>query len=339
MYRALVSVDRGCVSVSIPSQPSLDRMVQSGYSFGPAVPGLPVEMNFADGAIFVPEDPDFRWPDMATGTTLLSRMETSWWIVAVAVVLTPLVVWWIVARGMPAAAAYSVPFIPDSVPQEMGRETLIVLDKWFLEPTTLDDTSRQALTERWHNAIEQLALSPEKFKLEFRASETFGANALALPSGTVIVTDELVTRLQDNPDAIVAVMLHEIGHVEHKHSLKMVTQSVATSLFFAVFFGDIEGAGELVIGAGSALLQSAFSREMETEADHYAFEKLELLNISPAAFADAMIAIVASEKSESGNTSPPTTDSDTATWTNYLSTHPATAERIKAARERAERVR
>ncbi len=335
MYRALVSVDQGAVSVSITSAPFLNREVQSGYSLGPVIPGLPVEINFHDGAIFTPDDPAFRWPEMAKGKTLLSRLETNWWIVAAAVVLTPLMVWWTVAKGMPAAAAYSVAFIPASVPDEMGRETLIILDKWFLEPTALDDTSRQALADRWQGAIHQLGLSPDRYKLEYRASEKFGANALALPDGTVIVTDELVKRLKDNPEAIVAVMLHEIGHVEHQHSLKLVAQSVATGLFFAVFFGDIEGAGELVIGAGSTLLQSAFSREMETEADHYAFEKLEALNISPAAFADAMIAIVASEKSESEEAPP----SDTATWTDYLSTHPATAERIKAARKRAERSR
>lgn len=339
VYRARVSVHNERANVTVDLNPDMNRAMVSDYSFGPAIPGLPVEMHFSDGAIFIPEDPQFRWPDMKAHHTLLSRLESSGWVVAAAAMLTPLVVWWVVAVAMPAAAVRSVAIIPDSVPQEMGRETLIILDKWLVEPTALETASRQSLADRWNDALRRLSLSPDKFKLEFRSSESFGANAMALPDGTVILTDELVMRLQDNPDALVAVMLHEIGHVEHQHSLKMVAQSVATGLFFAVFFGDIEGAGELVIGAGSSLLQNAFSREMETEADHYAFDKLEQLDISPAAFADAMEAIVAEEGQQNKDGQQRTGQSDTSTWTDYLSTHPATAERIRAARKRAETFR
>ncbi|MEJ2445529.1 MAG: DUF898 family protein [Exilibacterium sp.] len=185
--------------------------------------------------------------------------------------------------------------------------------------------------------IDQVATDPSAFGEE--AADFF------------IVTDDLVKLLEQNPDAILSVLLHEIGHVEHQHSLKLVAQSMATS----VFFGDIEGAGEIIIGAGSSLLQNAFSRDMEAEADEFAFSRLIELGISPAVFADALQALIhatnragssavgaqskepeqAETPSQSEGKSTGTSAEDNEpTLLEYLSTHPLSRDRIETARER-----
>ncbi len=46
-----------------------------------------------------------------------------------------------------------------------------------------------------------------------------GANAFALPSGIVVMTDELV-ELAKTDDELVAVLAHEIGHVRGRHALR-----------------------------------------------------------------------------------------------------------------------
>jgi len=202
-------------------------------------------------------------------------------------------------------------------------------------------------------ALQELELDPSRYQLLFRASDSIGANAFALPNGTVIVTDELVELLDEKPQAMLSILLHEIGHVEHRHSLKLVGRSLSTSIVFAVFLGDIEGMGELLLGAGSSLLSSAFSREMETEADEYSFDKLEQLGISPAVFADAMEALQSLSfevKDESQfqpgeefggadsepQDAPPEVEEGFSGPGKYLNSHPATKERIKAARKRGE---
>src|SRR5690606_30236608 len=116
---------------------------------------------------------------------------------------------------------------------------------------------------------------------------------------------------------LLAVMLHEIGHVEHRHSLQLVARSTAMSMLFALMFGDIEGAGELVLGAGSSLLQNSFSREMEREADHFALQQLQQLGIPPQAFANAMETL----RHEHGGAA----REQGSRWLEYLSTHPDSA--------------
>lgn len=309
----------------------LSRTAREGWDFGADIPGLPVEVRFSDGAVFTPTDADFRWPRQGRRRGWLTSIERNVPAVVAAALLTPLLFWWVVAIGMPAVAVHTVALIPERIPQEMGQQTLVILDRLYLDPTALDSRQQQQVQQVWDRALAALRINPSDYRLQFRASPQFGANALALPDGTVIVTDELVRRLDQTSDALLAVLLHEIGHVENRHSLKLVAQSVAVSLFFAVFLGDIEGAGELILGAGSSLMTNVFSREMETEADEFAFSSLEQLQISPAVFATALESIAGPGDGDQ----PAGQDNRQDTLVDYLSSHPATAERIHRARRRA----
>ena len=52
----------------------------------------------------------------------------------------------------------------------------------------------------------------QPYTLVFRKSDAIGANAMALPSGTIVVTDGLVTLAEDDRE-ILGVLAHEAGHV------------------------------------------------------------------------------------------------------------------------------
>ncbi len=334
------------VYVYVENNSVLNRQCEKNtYQFGPTIPGLGIDILFADGAIFSPGDVEFRWRRSgAQKQKLLALLETNPLSVLIALVMTPLVFWWIVTKGIPAAVNQTVEFIPQAIPDRMGEETLYMLDRLSLDKTALSAAEIARVRNLWQGALTELQLPTEKFALHFRASEQIGANALALPNGSVVITDDLVKLLGQHPQAMLSVLLHEIGHVEHRHSLKLVAQSLSTSILFAVFFGDIQGAGEMVLGASSSLLQNAFSREMEAQADAYSFDKLETLDISPAVFAEAMEALVgeapliesskAEFPAEENTREHAETTEDTSQWMRYLSTHPMVKERIKAARQR-----
>jgi Zn-dependent protease with chaperone function len=61
----------------------------------------------------------------------------------------------------------------------------------------------------------------DNMQLLFRDGGSVGANAFALPGGTVIATDQFI-QLSENDDEIIAVLAHEIGHVRHQHSLRQI---------------------------------------------------------------------------------------------------------------------
>ena len=136
------------------------------------------------------------------------------------------------------------------------------------------------------------------------------------------MTDALV-KLAGHDDQLSAVLAHEIGHVRHRHGLRLGLQAAGLAALTAVVLGDIASVANLAVALPTAILQSGYTRAFETEADDYAFQRLKEVGISPQAFADMMRVF---QKQREGR--PPRGEA-----ADYFSTHPATQSRI----ERAER--
>lgn len=302
----------------------LAEVARPDYRFGTVLPGLPVEVQLRSGGIFRPDDASWRWPQQTAASGMAAALESNRLSILAAVLLSPLLLWWIIVDLMPMLASASVLLVPDHIKQKMGEETFYTLQKTALQPTQLPATQQATVNYHWQMALQKLPLQQKNYQLYMYQSEFFGANAFALPNGTVVITDELVNLLQHNPDAIVAVLLHEIGHVEGQHSVRLVAQSLGATLVIGILFGNPDGVADLLLGSGSVLLQNAFSRDMEREADQFALKQLKTLGKSPTAFADAMSALLSSKE-----TSP---ESEPALL-KYLSTHPATRERTEQARQ------
>lgn len=309
------------------SQVLLWRGTPEQYQFSQVIPGLAVDLELADGGLFTPADPQFRWPQLSRQQGLAAWLESHKLMILTAIIGAPLALWWIIAIGIPATASSMVPFVPEQVRQKMGQHSFYTLQKTTLQPTELSTEQQQQLQELWQQSLAQLELRYNDYQLHFYRSRLLGANAFALPDGTVVMTDDLVKRLADKPDALLAIMLHEIGHVEQQHSMRLVAQSLGAALVFGVLFGDVETLGELVLGSGAGMLQNAFSRDMEREADEFALSQLQRLGKSPNAFAEAMEALLQQDADA---------DFDSSSLLKYLSTHPATSERIEQARKTAE---
>ncbi|PKF56626.1 peptidase [Alteromonadales bacterium alter-6D02] len=285
----------------------------SSLKISSSIPGVAQEVVFEDGGKFVAADSKAR---IHAKPSMLERLESHKPLIAFSIVGVPLLLWFCFAVVMPRMAAASVVLVPDAVSETMGEQAFDIIEELMLKPSELAQERQQQVKQQWQSALTSLNLSPEKFVLHVYRSDYFGANAFALPNGTVVITDDLLNRLEDNPDAVLAILLHEIGHVQQQHSLRLIAQSVSNAIVLAMIFGDIDGIGEIIIGSGSTLVQNAFSRDMEREADNYALEQLVALGKPTTAFADAMSSF--SELKKQSN----------ADVLQYLSTHPEIQERI-----------
>ena len=117
------------------------------------------------------------------------------------------------------------------------------------------------------------------------------------------------------------MLAHEFGHLRQRHILRHVLQDSATALLIAVTIGDLTSLTSLAAAAPTLLLQAKFSRDFEREADDFALEYLARRGIPPETFAAILQRM--EEKGPGGKDAP-----------DYLSTHPATRERIERARGR-----
>lgn len=211
--------------------------------------------------------------------------------------------------GVPAAASVLVKVIPAPVEQTIGAQTLQVLDSTWLSASDLSATRQQALVQQLHALCQRTPCPPHQ--ILFRKGGRIGANAMALPSGVVLVTDELVA-LAKHDEEIMAVLAHELGHVQAQHGLRMALQSLGSSVILVAITGDLGNVSDMVAGLPALLLNNGYSRQMEREADDFAHLWLQSTCISPQRLAD-LLARLDQHPSETG----------------LLDSHPGTAERIR----------
>lgn len=142
----------------------------------------------------------------------------------------------------------------------------------------------------------------------FKNIKNVGANAFALASESIIITDDLV-KLLDKNELLLPVFLHEVGHLKKKHVLNQLISVLTFQVFLILTAGQ-----SFLLSTDLALL--SFSRDLELEADAYALKQLSKYNYSPNCFAKSFEIL----KGE-GQT----------IQIKYLSSHPNSQERIEKA--------
>ena len=263
----------------------------------------------------------------------VQTLEQRWGYALAAILVTAGFSAWCFVYGLPLAAKATASFVPASIEASLGEHTLAALDNSLCAPTALAPGRIEALQKSFSTLTAGLD-DGYAYRLEFRKCRGIGPNAFALPGGTIVVIDDLVA-LAENDQQIAAVLAHEIGHVRHRHGLRMALQSAGVAALIAALAGDAVTITKLAVALPTVLLQSGYSRDFETEADTYAFQRMRAVGLSPDFFANIMLLLekhregraVSQDHKKAG------TPSDAAQTLDYLSTHPATAERIRRARE------
>ncbi|MDP4292483.1 MAG: M48 family metallopeptidase, partial [Bacteroidota bacterium] len=139
-------------------------------------------------------------------------------------------------------------------------------------------------------------------------------NAFATPGGHIIVYDTLLNQLE-NPDELAALLSHEATHIKERHSLRALASDLSRSLFLSILFHDQNSISAVIVENADMLNSLRFSREMEQVADEGAIKTMLDNNIDPEGMVQLLKLLKQEEKNANGNLT-------------YLSTHPATNERI-----------
>ena len=246
----------------------------------------------------------------------LQRMESRPAFAALAVALVVGAMWLIVQRGVPAAAEAIAERIPIEAEAVLGREALAGMDKYVMKPSKLPPARQEALRSKLVEMAAAAGVSV-RYRLEFRSSPVIGANAFALPSGVIVMTDELVKLSRDDRE-VLAVLAHELGHLHHRHVMRGLLESSATALVIAGVTGDIASATSLAAAAPTVLLRAKYSRDMEREADRYAVETMKKAGLEPRYLGTLLARMERKHERRGGMPS-------------FLSSHPATEERTALA--------
>ena len=306
------------------------------------VGNIPRRITLPDQSLFETTDNDavdalvHRSGHRAGRAGLLYHLETRWQWIAMALLATVITVFATVRWGIPWASKEIAYSLPVSVNEMISRQTLELLDELILEDSQLPQSRQRDIREHFEQILLPLQDEEFTFRLHFRKLKNI-PNAFALPSGDIIITDQLVEIAADQQE-IDSVLLHEIGHVVHRHGLRQILHSSFMTIAIIMISGDVTAVDNLSIALPVFLLENHYSRENESEADRFAFERMLQAGIDPIHFSTIMARISehgdekkAEDKPASGEAPPADRAEDSETLLRYLSTHPPTPERMRQA--------
>ncbi|MBL7837391.1 MAG: M48 family metallopeptidase [Bacteroidetes bacterium] len=199
--------------------------------------------------------------------------------------------------------------IPPETEQQIAKDlkTSAIAGKQVVKDSAIEAQLHQ-LTEGLVKAV-----GDTSFKFNFTIIKDDAINAFALPGGSVIIHSGLIEKAQ-SPEEVAGVLAHEISHVTRRHHIRGIIGNMGIWLVIRGIIGDVSGISSDIINAGAALGTLKYTRDFEREADQSGFDLLNKAQINP----QGMIDFFGTLKKENG-------DMGVA---DFLSTHPATEERI-----------
>jgi Zn-dependent protease with chaperone function len=304
-------IDLSCAATAVRLSPPLGRLRRT--------------LSLPDGGICEVEDAATAQLFPATagrGPTGLHRWERSLGLALTALLLTVAVVGLFLHYGVPVLARQVARAVPPQSEQQLGEEALAFLDRALLAPTTLPHARQEELQALFARMQQQLP-GTSTYRLELRQGQALGANALALPAGIIIVTDEFVT-LTKHDEEIVAVLAHEIAHARQRHVLRSILQNSAVGVIVASLSGDITSITSLGAALPTALVDARYSRQFENEADDAAVTYLKAQQIPVTRFADILRRLQSEHERRRGSAG-----RSGIPFGDLFSTHPETAARLE----------
>ncbi|HHH19795.1 MAG TPA: M48 family metallopeptidase [Campylobacterales bacterium] len=240
------------------------------------------------------------------------RIESSWRLSLAAIFITAGFIFFMLTTGANYTANFIASILPQSTLDEVSRVTMEYLEDDYLYPSNLPHSQKELLQDYFDTLTE----GEERYHLHFRASSIIGPNAFALPSGDIVLTDDLVKLSKDEKlRDILGVLAHEKGHVVKQHSLRMAIKTGIAGAIIGYMTGDIS---ILATGVPTVLINSSYSREFEREADAHAVAELKEMNVSTLYMANLFETLAHEHGLE-----------DNSTDMALLATHPLTHERIR----------
>lgn len=303
------------------------------WSAGRAPRKLAVDLG-AHGSLQVDDPQGWQQALAAAGhqATLAQHMQTRWSMFAAVLVVAAGLVFAFYRWGTPWAATQLTRQVPIGWETSLTDRFLRDLDQGWLKPSKLPRERQEALRARFDTLARSLPPELRRYrgyepKLVLHFRNGMGANAFALPGGTVVMTDgivELADQHKLGDEALVGVLAHEIGHVLHRHTTRIIVEQGVLNVGLGLALGDVSW----LLSTGSSLLTGlAYRRNHESEADCFAVALMARTGGRTEPMADLLLRMEAAAEAKAGGERK--AKREDGSWIEFLSSHPATPQRAQ----------
>jgi predicted Zn-dependent protease len=223
----------------------------------------------------------------------------------------------VVRWGLPTFATLVTRWVPVSWESRLGDAVVA-----HLVPLE-DRCDDPILQQRLDSLVAMLAArSPSPYHLKLLVSDNEALNAFAAPGGTIVILTGLLKRTA-RPEELAGVIAHEIQHIVQRHSTRAILHHASAGVLVGALTGDVSGVAAFGLDAARNLGLLRYSRGNEDEADQAGMRMILAAGIDPAGMI-GFYDLLARE----GPSLPRALQ--------YLSTHPASVDRVARLRRLAE---
>jgi Zn-dependent protease with chaperone function len=248
------------------------------------------------------------------GLTLVNRLEQRPSLVLVALVALIAVLGGALYFLNPILAGWAAAATPVSVLKSVSETAYAAIKREFLEDTQLSAADQAKYTKMFERITKRVG-GDYPYRLEFHSGEAIGANAFALPSGLIVITDDLID-LAKNDQEIEGVLAHEVGHVVKRHTARNIYQGLGLLLVVSTVSGDAGSASILASQIPNILIQNGYSQAFELEADEFGGKYMIEQGYGVKPMQDILLRL----EKEAGSGNIP----------GFLKSHPSSPDRAKA---------
>lgn len=258
------------------------------------------------------------WNELRSRTQVFDQVKPSnrysgcYKFVGLSIIL--LVGFWIIyAALLPKLVDKAASAIPYSWEEEMGGPIFTQV-----RATEKIDSLKSVIIDSFFQQLSWDSLFPSR--VHFSNSEV--VNAFALPGGNIIVYSGLLNKMESYTE-LVALLGHEYGHIERRHIMRGMVQSLSTYAAVSLLLGDVTAISAVFMEQANRIYNLKYSRAYETESDEFGFQKMKEEGIDPRGIISLFERLKDNTDSVSVSSIP-----------DFLSTHPGVEERIKMMTER-----
>jgi predicted Zn-dependent protease len=158
------------------------------------------------------------------------------------------------------------------------------------------------------------SLAARPYKFQVIVVDEPEVNAFAAPGGTIVLYRGLLERIKSTEE-LAGVLAHEMQHILHRHSTRILLGNISLSLLFSVVMGEANSAMRIGREGASILGTLNYSRQYEEQADEEGIRLILAAGIDPK----GMISFFEEIQKK---------DRRAATIPAYFSTHPNLNSRI-----------
>lgn len=269
-------------------------------------------------------------PAIAALLGQVKRKHVLGWSVIAAVVILIVAAPVLLVLRMDLVTGMIAKKIPVSWEQQLGESTIA---QYQLGKDVMDKKESDAVLDPLIKPLIS-ALDNSPYQYQFHIVNDGSLNAFALPGGEVVIHSALILRAE-SAEELLGVVAHEITHVEQQHGLRGVIGAAGIYMIASAVFGDVSGIMATLTSAAPLLLNQSYSRRFETESDLKGFALLQKARVNPIGLASFFEKMIEEEKKQLEKIEDENNRELVKGALQFLSTHPASEERIQKLNELA----